>query len=112
MIFSVYVLRDDPDYVIFDRQLSDPPIGRAGEYDCAGVFHCGGESADIRRTFEDEFHLYCMTDTGFRVSAYSLLTNDFTDRDKDEVSLKAGVKRLWPNPHTNCYNRTWYKTIL
>ena len=98
MIFSVYVLQTDPDYAIFDRQLSAPPEGRTEEFDCAAVFQCEAVSADIRQSAEGDYYLYCVTDTEFRVSAYALLVDDFMDSDRDELSLKAGVKRLWPDP--------------
>ena len=38
MRIAVYVLRDDPDYPIFDIELSDPPVGEPREYDCTAVF--------------------------------------------------------------------------
>ena len=45
MIFSIYVLRDDPKHsAIFDRQLPDltEPID---SYDCAAVFEVGAEAS-------------------------------------------------------------------
>ena len=49
MVFSVYVLRDDPDYAIFDVELYNPPVGSAHEYDCAAVFEISGDVFDLQK---------------------------------------------------------------
>ena len=44
MIFSIYVMRGDPDHAIFDRDLADleSPMN---EFDCAAVFEVQDERA-------------------------------------------------------------------
>ena len=47
MTFAIFVLRDDPDFAIFDVEVGNPPVGKRDEYDCAGVFEVevGGVSS-------------------------------------------------------------------
>ena len=80
MIFSIYVLRDDPKHsAIFDRQLPDltEPID---SYDCAAVFEVGAEvSFYVPDTLElPDKH---------RHNAQSILTYTHPE-----------IKRLWPSP--------------
>lgn len=38
MIFAIYTKRDDPEKVIFDVELANPPSGTFQDYDCEAVF--------------------------------------------------------------------------
>ena len=42
MRFSIYTMRENPNFVIFDRQLGSPAFGEADDYECAGVFKVDG----------------------------------------------------------------------
>ena len=97
MRFSIYVLRADPDWAIFDRQIANsplfehegPPIAPLDEYDCAGVFEVEGaafwwhQDGSCRLGVLDEWML----------SAQSVLCGDFTDKDSGNT---ASITKLWP----------------
>ena len=91
MIFSIYLLRADPDFAIFDREIGNPEIGYPNDYDCAGVFEVEvGASVYWRQDgscvlgdFDDEWGL----------NAQSVLCGDFTDKDSGNT---AKITQLWP----------------
>ena len=94
MIFSVYVLRNDPDYCVFDVEVGDPPVGQRHEYDCAGVFEVDGAVFDLQG------FAFAYTDNGcilgviddWKLNAQAVLCGDFTDAATKNT---APIKRLW-----------------
>ena len=92
MRFSIYVLRDDEDFAIFDRNMGDPPVGEAHEYDCAGVFECEDPGAQIYRTATQDRSVLGLVDE-WRLEAQSILCGDFTDKDSGNT---AKITKLWP----------------
>ena len=90
MVFSVYVLRDDPDYAIFDVQLYNPPVGERHEYDCAAVF-------DLQKGaffWQQDGSCIIGVIDDWRLHARQVLCSEFTDRDS---GVTVPIKRLWPD---------------
>ena len=101
MRFSIYALRADPDWAIFDQEIATssplfeherphPPIAPLDEYDCAGVFEVEGaefwwkpETGSCCLGVLDEWML----------NAQSVLCGDFTDKDSGNT---ARITQLWP----------------
>ena len=94
MIFSIYVLRSDPDFAIFDRALVPPPIGEEDEYDCAGVFSVDDQGAVFFWANDGTCQLGVVDE--WRLNAQSVLYGDFNDRDSGN---RAKITRLWPVIH-------------
>ena len=96
MIFSVYVLREDPDYAIFDTQLGNPPLvgSESSDYDCAAVFECEDNRARIVTDAEKGPFVGVISERPWRLFPPALLCGDFTDR---EVNIDAPIKCLWPS---------------
>ena len=92
MRFSIYVLRSDPDYAIFDRQLADPPIAPIDEYDCAGVFECEDPGARCYWRQDASCHLGVVDE--WMLGAEAILRGEFTDKDSGNT---AKITQLWPS---------------
>ena len=98
MIFSIYQLRDDPDWCIFDRELDNPSIGESNEYDCAGVFEveAGADIVVMISPWIPEnpgptFALLKLD--AWRLTAGAIRCGDFTDKDSGQT---AQITQLWP----------------
>ena len=48
MDYAVYRHRSNSNCVIFDRDLANPPVGTADDYDCIGVFRAPPNSQFVR----------------------------------------------------------------
>ena len=98
MIFSIYVLRGDPEHVLFDRDLVDAEVSM-NAFDCAGVFEVEGEGVHrVEAAFywrqDGSCHLGVIDE--WRLSARSVLRGDFTDKASGNT---AKITRLWPVIH-------------
>ena len=98
MIFSIYQLREDPDWCIFDRELSNPRIGEANEYDCAGVFQveAGAQISVLVSPWipEDPGPTVVLGKLdAWRLTAAAIRRGDFTDKDSGQT---AHMMQLWP----------------
>ena len=94
MIFSVYVLRDDVDYAVFDHELPHLTIGTLEDYDCAGVFQV---DAPARRWFgslegPNPHGAAVGVIDEWMLDAQALLFGDFRDQ---RAGVDAPVKMLW-----------------
>ena len=97
MIFSIYQLRDDPDWCIFDRELDKPRIGKSSEYDCAGVFEveAGAEITVLVSPWipEDPGPTVALLKLdAWRLTAEAIQRGDFTDKDSGQT---AQITQLW-----------------
>ena len=92
MRFSVYVLRDDPDYAIFDVELLDPRSGHRIECDCAGVFEVEEGAQFVWNNTERGCGLMVVDE--WVVFPQQILLGDFKDPDTGNV---APIVRLWPS---------------
>lgn len=91
MIFSIYLLRADPDFAIFDREIGNPEIGYPDDYDCAGVFEVEVGASVYWR--QDGSCVLGDFDDEWRLNAQSVLCGDFTDKDSSNT---AKITQLWP----------------
>ena len=90
MLFSIYVLREDPDYAIFDRALVPPPIGEEDEYDRAGFFAVEDQGASFSWTNDGSCHLGVIDE--WMLNAQSVLCGDFTDKRSGNT---AKIRKLY-----------------
>ena len=92
MRFAIFVLRDDPDFAIFDVEVGNPPVGKRDEYDCAGVFEVevGGVSF-----YKNELgYVLCIEGSGEK-GAQAILSGDLADQHSGNP---APINTLWrPN---------------
>ena len=92
LTFSIYALRDDPDFTIFDRELAHPPVGEPHEYDCVGVFQVEGAEIMWQR-YPITLGCKLVAIDEWQLGAQSILCHDWTDRDSGNT---AGLTQLWP----------------
>ena len=98
MIFSIYQLRDDPDWCIFDRELDSPTIGESSDYDCAGVFEveAGAEVVHVPRPWilsDLRDPVVLLKVDSWRLTANAIRSGDFTDKESGQT---AQITQLWP----------------
>ena len=96
MLFSVYVLRGDNPYAIFDRELERQPVVNASpeDYDCTGVFECTDPEAKIGPFGKEGGYVICsLTGNPWRVNAQELLMGTFADSFGPIDPL---IRRVWP----------------
>ena len=100
MRFSIYELRDDPDWCIFDRELDSPRIGQSSEYDCAGVFEVDDEEgAEVTvlvspwRPFSSGPTVALLKLDAWCLTASAIRHGEYTDPESGQT---AQITQLWP----------------
>ena len=85
MIFSLYALREDPDYIVFDKQrLVGDVVGTPDEYDCVGVFEVKNPDAGIM--FNERVGWALLLLDEWRLYPQAILLGDWTDKDSGKTA--------------------------
>ena len=99
-VIAIYVLREDPDYAIFDVELGNPSIGDPEDYDCQAAFEVYVDQ-DGQPDFAWEHldphnpkgsYAVLLRPNSCRLGAQQMLCNDFQDA---RSGVELAVRVLW-----------------
>ena len=99
-VIAIYVLREDPDYAIFDVELANPPVGDPEDYDCQAAFEVNVDQ-DGQPDFAWEHldprnpkagYAILLRPDSCRLGAQQMLCNDFQDAGS---GVELPVRVLW-----------------
>ena len=89
MIFAIYAMRSDPDWMIFDVDVGKPEVGERKDYDCVAVLYVDDGKAKWAG-MDMHGHGLMLEVDDVKFTAHGLLNYEGEPEDAPEVDV------LWP----------------
>ena len=93
MDFAILALRNDPDYLIFDVEACNPPVGTRGEYDCIGVYRVSDPRAVFYWVNDKPSACVFGVVDAWKVNAQQVACGEYGDQNHP-----ISIEQLWPTP--------------